>query len=223
MVKIAILDDYQRVARSFADWSRVESGNEIVVFDQPFKDEADVVAKLADFEVLCILRERTRFPRSVIEKPAEAAIDCVDRDAQRGDRHEGGRRARHRRVGDQRRQLCDSRADHRPDAGRRPLDPAGGRQHARRPLADDRRHGVAGQDARSLGPRPARRRGRQGRCRARHETDRLEPEPDRRARRRDRRPARRERRAVQAIGRAVRASRAVGSLARAGRSARTHA
>lgn len=68
MVKIAILDDYQRVARSFADWSRVESGNEIVVFDQPFKDEADVVAKLADFEVLCILRERTRFPRSVIEK-----------------------------------------------------------------------------------------------------------------------------------------------------------
>lgn len=68
MVKIAILDDYQRVARSFADWSRIEAGNEIVVFDTPFKDEADVVAKLADFEVLCILRERTRFPRSVIER-----------------------------------------------------------------------------------------------------------------------------------------------------------
>ena len=68
MVKIAILDDYQRVARSFADWSRIEPGNEIVVFDTPFKDEDDVVAKLAEFDVLCVLRERTRFPRSVIER-----------------------------------------------------------------------------------------------------------------------------------------------------------
>lgn len=68
MVKIAILDDYQRVARTYADWSRIESGNEIVVFDQPLRDESEVVAKLADFEVLCILRERTRFPRSVIER-----------------------------------------------------------------------------------------------------------------------------------------------------------
>jgi phosphoglycerate dehydrogenase-like enzyme len=68
MVKIAILDDYQRVARSFADWSKLEAGNEIVTFDAPFKDEADVVAKLADFEVLCLLRERTRFSRAVIDK-----------------------------------------------------------------------------------------------------------------------------------------------------------
>ena len=68
MVKIAILDDYQRVARSFADWSRIEAGNEIVTFDTPFKDEADVTAKLAEFEVLCVLRERTRFPRGVLER-----------------------------------------------------------------------------------------------------------------------------------------------------------
>ena len=68
MVKIAVLDDYQRVARSFADWSRIEKANQIVVFDAPFKDEADVAASLADFEVLCVLRERTRFARSVIDK-----------------------------------------------------------------------------------------------------------------------------------------------------------
>jgi phosphoglycerate dehydrogenase-like enzyme len=68
MVKIAVLDDYQRVARTFADWSRIESGNEVVVFAAPFNGEADVIAKLADFEVICLLRERTRFPRGVIEK-----------------------------------------------------------------------------------------------------------------------------------------------------------
>ena len=68
MVKIAVLDDYQRVARAFADWSRIEAGNEVVVFDKAFQDEADVIARLADFEVLCLLRERTRFPRSVIER-----------------------------------------------------------------------------------------------------------------------------------------------------------
>jgi phosphoglycerate dehydrogenase-like enzyme len=68
MVRIAVLDDYQHAARKFADWSGLEKEHKVVVFDSPFASADDVVAKLAGFEVLCILRERTRFPRELIAR-----------------------------------------------------------------------------------------------------------------------------------------------------------
>ena len=65
MVRIAILDDYQRVALGMADWSRLRAAHEVMVFDRPFASEAAAVAALAEFEVVTIMRERTPFPRSV--------------------------------------------------------------------------------------------------------------------------------------------------------------
>ncbi|MFE8598714.1 hypothetical protein [Archangium violaceum] len=58
-MKIAILDDYQRVARGLADWSRLPAGGELTVFDRPLAEE-ERVAALQPFEVLVIMRERTR-------------------------------------------------------------------------------------------------------------------------------------------------------------------
>jgi D-3-phosphoglycerate dehydrogenase len=66
-VKLAILDDYQRVALKCADWGRLE-GVEITVFDQPFASVEDAAAKLAPFDILCLMRERTAFPRALIER-----------------------------------------------------------------------------------------------------------------------------------------------------------
>lgn len=68
MARIAVLDDYQRVALEMADWSRLQTAHEIVVFDKPFKGEAEAVEALADFEVLGVMRERTPFPRTMFEK-----------------------------------------------------------------------------------------------------------------------------------------------------------
>jgi phosphoglycerate dehydrogenase-like enzyme len=66
MVKVAVLDDWQGVARSSADWSPLLARAEVVFFAQAFTDEDDAVAKLADFEIVLSMRERTPLPASLI-------------------------------------------------------------------------------------------------------------------------------------------------------------
>src|SRR5215471_15532158 len=67
--KLALLDDYQKVALRMADWDRLKKrGVEITVFHEPFKSVDDAARKLAPFEMLGLLRERTAFPRALIEK-----------------------------------------------------------------------------------------------------------------------------------------------------------
>jgi len=63
-LKIGILDDYQDVALSLADWSSLDA--DVEVFTAPFVDADDVVRHLADFDVLVAMRERTRFPAEVL-------------------------------------------------------------------------------------------------------------------------------------------------------------
>jgi phosphoglycerate dehydrogenase-like enzyme len=66
-LKLAILDDYQRVALESADWQRLQ-GVEISVFHEAFSSLDDAAAKLAPFDILCLMRERTAFPRRLIER-----------------------------------------------------------------------------------------------------------------------------------------------------------
>jgi phosphoglycerate dehydrogenase-like enzyme len=68
-MKLAILDDYQRVALQSADWSRLEKrGVKVSVFHEAFASADDAAAKLAPFEILCLMRERTAFPRTLVER-----------------------------------------------------------------------------------------------------------------------------------------------------------
>jgi len=68
-MKLAILDDYQHLALRVADWDRLRNrGVEITVFDQAFASADDAAAKLAPFDILCLMRERTPFPRALIER-----------------------------------------------------------------------------------------------------------------------------------------------------------
>jgi phosphoglycerate dehydrogenase-like enzyme len=67
--RLAILDDYQDVAHGFADWSALqESGVSTSVFREPFQSEDALAAALADFQIVVAMRERTPFPRSVLER-----------------------------------------------------------------------------------------------------------------------------------------------------------
>jgi phosphoglycerate dehydrogenase-like enzyme len=66
-MKLAILDDYQRVALDMADWSLVRDAAEITVFERHLGDPAAVAAALSDFEIVCAMRERTPFPRALFE------------------------------------------------------------------------------------------------------------------------------------------------------------
>jgi phosphoglycerate dehydrogenase-like enzyme len=86
MIRIAILDDYQNVALEMADWSPLGGRADIMVFNDHLSDPDRVVERLLPFDVVCVMRERTPLPRSVIEQlprlkliastgPRNAAID----------------------------------------------------------------------------------------------------------------------------------------------------
>ena len=68
MKKLAILDDYQSVALEMADWSPILGDVEITVFNDHLSDEDDVADRLKNFEIVMLMRERTPFRRSLIEK-----------------------------------------------------------------------------------------------------------------------------------------------------------
>ena len=66
--RCAILDDYQNVALNAADWSKVAGDLDIKVFNAHIDGQDNVVKALQGFEIVCAMRERTAFPRAVIEK-----------------------------------------------------------------------------------------------------------------------------------------------------------
>jgi len=86
--KIAVLDDYQNVALSMADWSILGGRAAITVFNDHIADPDAVVARLRPFEIVCLMRERTPMPRYIIERlrnlrlivstgPSNASIDLA--------------------------------------------------------------------------------------------------------------------------------------------------
>ena len=66
--KIAVLDDWQGVARGSADWSALEARADVTIFQEAFANEDDAVAKLADFDIVLSMRERTPLPASLINR-----------------------------------------------------------------------------------------------------------------------------------------------------------
>lgn len=67
-MKIALLDDYQGVALDCADWNAVLPDADITVFNDTITDPDALVARLESFEILGIMRERTPFPRALLER-----------------------------------------------------------------------------------------------------------------------------------------------------------
>jgi phosphoglycerate dehydrogenase-like enzyme len=63
VARIAVLDDYQRVAHRFADWSRL-GDHEVTFFHEPL----DPASALPQFDAVCAMRERTAFPAEVFER-----------------------------------------------------------------------------------------------------------------------------------------------------------
>ena len=65
-MKIAVIDDWQDVARSSADWSRLATRAELIFFTEAFGSEDDAALALADFDIILTMRERTAFPETLI-------------------------------------------------------------------------------------------------------------------------------------------------------------
>ena len=67
-MRVAILDDYQRVALSMADWSTLGAGVSVQPFHERIGNEDALAERLRTFDVIVAMRERTPFPASLIER-----------------------------------------------------------------------------------------------------------------------------------------------------------
>jgi phosphoglycerate dehydrogenase-like enzyme len=67
-MKIAVLDDYQGVALEMADWSGVAKRAHIDVFNDHLADAESVVKRLFEYDIVCVMRERTPLRRDIIER-----------------------------------------------------------------------------------------------------------------------------------------------------------
>jgi len=67
-MRIAILDDYQDVALASADWTAVQARAEVVTFRDHLADEDALADRLPEFDAVVAMRERTPFPRTLLER-----------------------------------------------------------------------------------------------------------------------------------------------------------
>ena len=66
-LRCAILDDYQNVVLKVVDWSKVKGDVEFKVFNEHLGGPDEVIAALQGFQIVVAMRERTGFPKQVID------------------------------------------------------------------------------------------------------------------------------------------------------------
>ena len=63
MIRIAILDDYQNVSLEMADWSPLTGRAVITVFNDHLSNLDEIVKRLLQLDVVCVMRGRTPLPQ----------------------------------------------------------------------------------------------------------------------------------------------------------------
>ena len=64
-LRCAVLDDYQGVALTTADWSEITDAVDVITFAEHHADLDELVTALADVDIVVVMRERTPLPASV--------------------------------------------------------------------------------------------------------------------------------------------------------------
>ena len=67
-IKVAILDDYQNVTRHFANWEKLSEKIQLKIFNEYIGYDPNLSEKLSDYDILCLMRERTPLPGTLINK-----------------------------------------------------------------------------------------------------------------------------------------------------------
>src|SRR5277367_4604240 len=68
VTQIAVLDDWQHVARASADWAPLMARAEVTFLETPFSNEDDAAQRLAQSDIILATRERTPFPLSLVAR-----------------------------------------------------------------------------------------------------------------------------------------------------------
>jgi phosphoglycerate dehydrogenase-like enzyme len=66
--RVAVLDDYQRVARSLAAWGALGADVDVQFFHDHLSEPRALAARLQAFDAVVAMRERTAFPRDVLAR-----------------------------------------------------------------------------------------------------------------------------------------------------------
>ena len=67
MVHIAVIDDYQSVAETLADWGSLPSGTQVDFFQDHLYDLESLVDRLGNYQIIQFMRERTPFTKTLID------------------------------------------------------------------------------------------------------------------------------------------------------------
>ncbi len=67
-MRVAVLDDYQHVATTMADWTQLPSDVTVTCFTDHEPNPSVLGERLTGYEVVCIMRERTPLTRDVFER-----------------------------------------------------------------------------------------------------------------------------------------------------------
>jgi phosphoglycerate dehydrogenase-like enzyme len=67
-VECVILDDYQNVATSFANWKTLGEKINLIVYNEHFEEETELIQKIGNAEIIVVMRERTPLTRSLLQK-----------------------------------------------------------------------------------------------------------------------------------------------------------
>jgi phosphoglycerate dehydrogenase-like enzyme len=73
-LKIAVLDDYQNAALSFADWTTIQQKAEVTVFNDHLADQGAVIERLKPFAIVCMMRERTPLTKEILTQLANLKL-----------------------------------------------------------------------------------------------------------------------------------------------------
>lgn len=75
-IKVAVLDDFQGVALEMADWSVLEGRADVTVFRDHLSEPGAVIERLKPFDVVCVMRERTPLPVSILRELPKLRLIC---------------------------------------------------------------------------------------------------------------------------------------------------
>ena len=115
-INVAVLDDYQGKALKLVDWSKVSDRANIVVFQDHLADRDAVAERLAPFDVICIMRERTPLPGALLNRLPKLKLIASTGPPERFDRSGRSCGTRHHH----RAHRLYVRADHRTNVGAHP-------------------------------------------------------------------------------------------------------
>ncbi|WP_300630278.1 D-2-hydroxyacid dehydrogenase family protein [Pseudomonas sp.] len=66
-VQIAVMDDWQNVARGVVDWSVLDAVGQVHFLHDYPADTATMAERLQGFEVVCVMRERSTFDKALLQ------------------------------------------------------------------------------------------------------------------------------------------------------------